>query len=615
MHSGIKSSAAPVAAVVFSSFSFFMLTAAPARADDASPGSVIVTATRQAQRSSDLLADVSLIPREEIEQAGQTTLIELLTQQPGIQSYMQGGPGKVGGLFIRGAGATQSLILIDGVRIGSATSGTPSLEQIPLSQVDRIEILRGPASALYGADAIGGVIQIFTRRGQGPASGEFFAGFGSRATRDLSAGISGGDETWSYTLRGSHEATDGIKAIDDPAKQPYSYDPNRSTDGFRNAGMSGSLAFRPAAGHEIGVTFLRTDGRNWYESGAGFDTRADVSQSAFSVYARNPLGEKWTSTLRANRAVDDSTNYAGYSPGGAVFRTVQEQVAWQNDIRVSTGVVLLALESLNQKARGDTAFDRRRRIDSVLAGWSGHFGDHRLQANVRRDDNSQFGGKTTGHIGYGYAFTPDLRMRMSVATAFRAPTFNDLYYPGYSNPDLRPESAQNKEVGLTWERGTTRAGVTVYDNKVRNLIALDSNWVPQNIGRATLRGATLNGATRLGDVDIDASLDLLDARDALTDSRLPRRAREQGSLRLKRSLGAWTYGGEWQASGNRYDDTAEQLRMGGFSVLNVFARYALNGGWSIETRANNLGDRKYETSWGYGNPGASLFVGVRYAPK
>lgn len=584
-------------------------------AEDKDLGNVVVTATRQAQRSNELLADVSLISRAEIEQAGQSTLIELLTQQAGIQSYSQGGPGKVTGLFIRGSGANQSVILIDGVRIGSATSGTPSLEQIPLSQIDHIEILRGPASALYGADAIGGVIQIFTRRGQGPAAVDAFVGFGSHNTRDLSAGLSGGNDAWSYSLRGSHDTTDGIKAINDKTKQPYSYDPNSSADGFRNSGMSGSLVFRPAAGHELGATVLRTEGRNWYEGGPSFDTHADVSQSVLGVYSRNQFSAPWTSTIRLNQSVDDSTSYAWYSPTGAKFKTIQEQVVWQNDIRLTPGNLLVALESLNQKAHGDTNFDKSRRIDSILVGWSGHYGDHRLQANVRRDDNSQFGAKTTGHVGYGYLFTPNLRIQGSLATAFRPPTFNDLYYPGYSNLDLQPETARNKEIGLIWEQGTTRAGITMYDNYVNNLIALDASYVPQNIGKARLQGTTLSYATVVSGFNISGNLDFLDARDALTDKRLPRRAREQANLRVKHSLGAWTLGGEWQLVGDRYDDTMETTHMGGYSVLNALARYAVNSEWSIEARANNLANKKYETSWGYGNLGANAFIGVRYTPK
>ncbi|MGB0127497.1 MAG: TonB-dependent receptor, partial [Rhodocyclaceae bacterium] len=431
---------------------------------------IVVTATRQPQRVSELLADVSVVSREDIEQSGQSTVTDLLARQPGLQVSNNGGPGKASSIYIRGATDKQTLVLIDGVRIGSATLGTASLSQIPLSQIERIEILRGPGSALYGADAVGGVIQIFTKKGQGPLQGNAFAGFGSRNTQDLSAGLSGGDERWSYSLRGSYYNTDGIKAIADRRKQPYNYDPSRDSDGFRSSGVSGSVAFRPADGHEIGVSLLVAKGRNWYESGPNFDTHADIEQSAFSLYTRNRLAERWTSTLRASRSIDDSTDFSPYSPDGARFKTTQDQLAWQNDVRLPVGNLLVALETLNQKVLSEGNFDRSRRIDSVLAGWSGNLGNHRLQANVRHDDNSQFGGKTTGYGGYGYQITPALRAQVSLGSAFRAPTFNELYYPDFGNPNLKPETALNKEMGLAWELGEQRASATIYDNRVKDLI-------------------------------------------------------------------------------------------------------------------------------------------------
>ncbi|MEK7736393.1 MAG: TonB-dependent receptor [Pseudomonadota bacterium] len=581
--------------------------------------SVVVTATRQPTRASELLSDVSVIERAAIEQAGQSTLVELLSRQPGIQTSNNGGPGKASSLFLRGANPNQTVVLIDGVRIGSATLGTPALEQLPLSQIERIEILRGPASALYGADAVGGVIQIFTKRGQGPQAVDAFAGVGSHHTSDWSAGISAGDGAWSYSVRGGNYSSDGIKAIADKTKQPYSYDPSRSTDGFRNASLSTALTFRPASGHEIGATLLKTTGRNWYESGPNFDTHADVAQSVFSLVSRNRLGDGWNSTLRASQSGDDSTDYGPYTPNGANYKTTQRQLAWQNDIKIAAGSLLAAIESLQQKAVSGTNFDKSRDLNSLLFGWSGRYGEHRLQANVRRDENSQFGGKTTGYAGYGYQLSEALRAQASLGSAFRAPTFNELYYPGYGNPGLSPENARNREVGLVWEQGQQRAGVTVYNNRVSELIVTvcdaSYNCKPVNVGHAKLDGASLSYAGQLGELEVSANLDLLNARNAESGKRLPRRADRQGNLSLSRSLGAWRIGGEWQGVGDRYDSTTETKHMGGYGLLNVFGRYAMNKALAVEIRANNLGGKQYETAWGYGTSGANLFVGLRYLPK
>ncbi|MFA7267961.1 MAG: TonB-dependent receptor [Sterolibacterium sp.] len=581
---------------------------------------IVVTATRQPTRASELISDVSIIGREEIEQAGQTSLGELLSHQPGIQSVSNGGPGKTTSLFIRGANPEQSVVLIDGIRIGSATFGTAALEQIPLSQIERIEILRGPGSALYGADAIGGVIQIFTKRGRAQTETEVFAGAGSYNTRELSAGISGGNDAWSYSLRGADFKSDGIKAIADKTKQPYNFDPNRSTDPFRNASLSASMAYRPASGQEIGASLFQTEGRNWYEMGPNFDSHADVKQSAFTLYSRNRLSEIWNSTFRIGQSGDESTDFNPYSaPTGDRFKTTQQQFAWQNDIRIAPGSLLVAIESLNQKAGSATNFDRSRELNSLLLGWSSRYGNHLVQANLRRDKNSQFGGKTTAYAGYGYQLNANLRAQASVGSAFRAPTFNELYYPGFGNSSLKPENAHNKEAGLVWEKETQRASITIFDNRVNDLIVTicDISWncQPVNVGRTKLRGTSISYTNQVYGFDLVGNLDFLDARDADSGKLLPRRAKHQALLSLGRTLGNWHVGTEWQGVGDRYDSTTETRHMAGYGLVNAFARYRMNKELALELRVNNLGDKKYEPTWGFGSLGANVFAGLRYSPK
>ena len=577
---------------------------------------IVVSAARQRQRLSDTLADISVISAEEIRQAGQTTLVELLARQAEMQVYSSGGAGKLSGVFIRGANANHTLVFVDGVRIGAATAGTPSLEQIPLSQIDHVEILRGPGSALYGADAIGGVIQIFSKRGEGSVTPELFAAAGGYGTRSAAAGFSGSSDTLSYNLNAGYDSTDGVKAISDRAKQPYSYDPARAADGYRTASVAGSLAWRPAAGHELGATLLRSDGRNWYEGGPGFDTRADLSQSAYSLYSRTRFTEAWTSTLRLSAAKDDSNSFGLYSPTGSRYKTTQDQVAWQSDLRTAAGSFMAALESLQQKALAQGQYDKRRAIVSAQLGWSATMDKHLLQLNLRNDDNSQFGSKSNGYAGYGYRITPALRAELSAGTAFHAPSFNDLYYPDYSNPKLRPETARNKEAGLVWDESGTHVALTAFDNQLSDMIVASAatNYVPQNVSRARLKGGSLSGSTAVAGLDLKASLDYLDAKNSDSGKRLPRRAREQASFRVAKAVGQWSVAGELQLAGARYDSSSETNRMGGYSLANLVGRYSLNPAWSIEGRANNLFDRKYETAWGYGNPGANLFVGVRYAP-
>lgn len=447
---------ASIAATIAALFS----TAAPAA--DTELGQIVVTATRQATRSNELLSDVSVITREEIEQAGQSTVEELLARQPGIEYITNGGPGTSSNIFIRGANADHTLVLVDGQRINSVSSGTASFSRLPLAQIERIEILRGPASSLYGADAIGGVIQIFTRRGEGPARFNASAGFGTNNTNELSAGVSGGTDVVSYSLQAGYYGTAGFNAIRNPANFSF----NADHDGYRNQNASASLAFRPAPGHEFGLNLFNSDGVSGFDNGPG-DASNKESISSFSAYSRNRLASTWTSTLRAGRTTDDATSRTTGNPDG-LFRTDQDQLSWQNDIKLPVGQALLAAEYMKQQLSSSTSFTlTERTVRSLLAGWNGSLGDHRLQFNARRDDNSQFGDKTTGFAGYGYQFTPNLRAHASYGTAFKAPTFNQLYFPNIfgaiyaGNPNLRPEFARNREIGLDWEK-TGRRFSAVY---------------------------------------------------------------------------------------------------------------------------------------------------------
>ena len=571
------------------------VTPAITHAADSTLDPVVVTATRQATRINDLMADVTIIDREEIEQAGQSTIEELLARQPGIQTTANGGPGTNSGIFIRGASPKQSIVLIDGVRFGSATSGDAAFSRIPLSQIDRIEILRGPASSLYGADAIGGVIQIFTKRGDGDLAVNASTGFGSRGTSDTSVGLSGGNEVVSYSLQGGYYETNGFSALHNKGVTSY----NPDNDGYRNNSISGSLSVRPHQDHEIGANFLFSDGTSRYDSGfsaaaARRDYKNIQDVASYALTSRNRISSVWTSTLRLGRSTDKSTQKQDGVETG-VFETAQDQYVWQNDIRLPVGTALLAAEYLKQSVSGTTNYTvDNRSIRSLLAGWTGNVDNHRLQFNLRRDDNSQFGGKTTGAGTYGYQITPAWRAHVSYGTAFRAPTFNELYFPdtgfGGGNPNLKPEKSKNTEGGVTWEQGGQRVSVIAFHNKVEDLI---NNWPPQNVDKATLEGTTISYAGRFAEWSGGVSVDLQRPRDDDTGNHLARRADRQMSSHLSRNFGAFSLGGEWLLVGERYDDAANKIKLGGYGLLNLYADYRFEKDWVLFARANNVFDKYY----------------------
>jgi vitamin B12 transporter len=592
----------------------------------AAPGdAIVVTASRQPARTNELLSDVTLIEREEIEAAGPSASVgDLLARQPGLEVVVSGGRGAASSVYIRGANGGHALLLIDGVRAGSATTGAPNLGYLPLQQIERIEILRGAASSLYGSDAIGGVIQVFTRKGEGPMAVHAEAGFGSHHGSAVSAGLSGGYNGWSYSLQAANQRTHGFSAAN---RNGSSFNPDR--DGYRNTSASGSLSYTFARDQEVGLKFLYTDGWNDYDGGlvsygtAASDYRQDVRVSSFNLYSLNRINNVWKSTLRLGQSVDKTHNYRDGRDDGK-FRTKQTQYQWQNDFRLPVGSALLAFERLEEKIdTTDTYIRDQRHINSMVTGWSGHFDGHRLQFDLRRDDNSQYGGKTTGFAAYGYQFSSAWRANVSYGTAFKAPSFNDLYYPDPwmpGNPNLKPETSKNKEIALHYQTGARHASITAYQNDVKNLI----NWVqgpvfyqPQNVNTARLRGVTLAYDGHLWELDVKASADFQDPVDRDLDKVLNNRSRRHGSLSVGQRRGALDWNLEWQLHSKRHQHSQYDPRreLGGYALVNLQAGYRFAPDWSAFIRANNIFDKKYALNYGFNTEGANFFVGVRYQPK
>ena len=604
-----------------------LIAAFPVSVFAADADAIVVTATRQAQRTNELLADVSVITREEVEAAGQTTLSELLARQPGVEAATSGAPGSASSVFIRGANSEHTLVLIDGMRVNSATLGTTSLSRIPLSQVERIEIVRGPASALYGSEAIGGVIQIFTKQGGGPSAVNLEAAYGTYNTSKLSAGMSGEKDGLRYSVQANFDNTDGFSNVRNPRNGAY----NPDRDGFSNAALTGNLAYRFNKDHELGVNVLHSDGRNRYDGGyslasAARDYRNDIGVGSYSLYSRNQINADWKSTLRLGRGIDDAT-YRTDGRATSFVRTEQDQFSWQNDIKLPLGKGLVAAEWLNQRISGSQSYDRNERsIKSLLAGWNASAASHRWQLNARRDDISQTGAKTTGSAAYGYQISDSLRANISYGTAFKAPSMNDLYFPntefvGAGNPSLKPEYARNREAALHYESLRHVASVTYFDNRISDLIQWvetpAGSWfyVPQNVASARIDGWSGSYKGNFGAWSLRASADRQNPRDAATGYLLPRRSRTHASVGADYTSGRWTAGGEVTASGERYNDVANTQRLGGYALVNLSATYRLDRDLSIFGRVNNLFDKQYELVKDYGVPGINLLIGLRYQPK
>jgi vitamin B12 transporter len=599
------------AAVLFIQYAHAQSTAAEApKAVLLDP--IVVTATRSPQRLSTLLADVTVIGPEEIARAGQSSLAELLSRQPGVEIATNGGPASTSAVFLRGANNAQTLVLIDGVRVASSTSGAAAYEAIPVDQIERIEILRGPASSLYGADAIGGVIQIFTKRGeQGAARFNASAGYGTYDTSKLTAGVAGGSGPFTYALQLGAARSNGFNAIWNPAN--FSYNPDR--DGYKNANVSASGSWRITDEHEVSAQFFRNRLNAQFDAGLDFDDRTITTVESYALATRDRWTPFWTSWLQAAVGSDDSDTQAGF--GDSRFHTRQRQFTWQNDLTLPLGNLQLLAERREEQVTSDVAFPvTERTTNSVGVFYQLRSDAQTAEANVRYDHSSQFGGRTTGTLAYGYRFSPRWRATISAGTAFKAPTFNDLYFPEFSNPELLPEKSRNVEAGLYYGDADQQARIVIYRNRVDDLIVFicDENFAcaPQNVAKATLEGITLGYEKNWDELTLKASLDLQRPEDDATGALLPRRARRHGALVLARSFGAWRIGVEETASSQRFDDAANTRKMGGYALTNLTVEYAVAKAWTLFARMNNVFDKHYELAADYNTPRFNVFAGVRF---
>lgn len=606
---------------------------APSFADE-TPGAgatalddVIVTASRTPQARDAALAAVTVITREDIERRAPASLPELLRGMPGVSIASNGGPGKVASTFLRGTDSDHALVLVDGVRIGSATSGGAAFQDIPVEQIERIEIVRGPFSSLYGADALGGVIHIFTRRPHDSFAASFNAGAGNYGTQRYGAGIGGRGETsdekggW-YQVHAAYESTDGYDSYRDNPGNPFDdFDLNPDRDGYRNRSLSLGAGHRFNRAWDVEARALRAEGNNEYD---GFYDESDVVQQVLGGRLRYAPTEKVTLSLNLGRNDDTSDNFSrGESMG--FFESHRTTGSLQGDFTVGEGVWTVGYDWRRDEVDSDTQFDVEERITRGLFGqWQQRFGAHSLQVGARHDDDTQFGGKTTGSARWGWDFTEALRLTASYGTAYRAPTFNDLYYPFFGNAELEPESSRSAEIGLRGKHAWGEWTVNAFETRIDDLISYDPTPTPDrpfgqpgNIEEARIRGTEATIETTAFGWTWQVNATVLDPRNtsAGSDALLPRRSRTNARLDVDRSLGRFSVGASIAGTGKRYDDPANTLRLPGYATTDLRVGYTFAEAWTLQVNANNVFDKTYETAMFYPQPGRNWFVSLRYAAK
>ncbi|HVW52943.1 MAG TPA: TonB-dependent receptor [Trinickia sp.] len=595
--------------------------AAPAGASSAAASGgalapVVVTAQRGPQPLAEAIPQTVRFSREDIEDSTSTDLPGLLAQAPGAQIIRNGPPGSNVTLFLRGGSATQSLVLIDGVRVDSVSLGQAQIAQLPLSQVDRVEVVNGDVSALYGSGAMGGVVQVFTKDGGNhPPRFNFSLGYGSYHTQTQQAGVQGaldkdGKTTFSFNV--SRSKDDGFSAID-PRLAPSA---NPGPDGYLNETVSAMVRHKFDERWDAGVRYFQSNGKDSFDNAFGAPTDVNYLYSKVreaSVFANGKLTDWWTTHLTAalgdDRAIDKTNGVYNNR-----FDTDNRQYTWQNDFKLGARQKLqLGYERLDQSLDSDQFAAPDRHVNSVFAGYTARFGANQIQANVRRDQYSDVGGANTYYLGYGFDFTEQWKATASYSSAFRAPSFDDLYFPGSGNPSIRPERSHSVEAALQYASdalGVVR--LTAFQTRYSDLI----NYVPtqgglfylaENVGRAKVQGLEGSWAGEVGKTRVRAALTVQNPVNEDTHTDLPRRARHFASFSANRSFGDWRVGGEWIVSGARDDSGAN---LAGFGLVNLSARYDITKSWFVSAHIDNLFDKNYELAYTYNTPRRSAFITI-----
>ncbi len=591
---------------------------------------VVVTATRTAITADAALAAVEVIDRTQIERSSARSLPELLRGRAGITIVNQGGLGKLSTLFLRGTESDHTLFLIDGVRVGSSTSGLTSLQDLPLEQIERIEIVRGPRSSLYGADAIGGVIQVFTRRGANAAGvrprGRI--GAGSNGLREASVGVDLRGERGGAGIDLAHQSTDGINACTgflNPATfagagcfiVPGTH---LDRDGYRNNSAAVRADFAPSDAWQFDARALRATGHNDYDGDYG--DNSDIVQQLVSGSARWRPSQQVQVKLTLGRNADISDNFNGSSFANR-FDTTRDSASLQGDITVAQGQLLsVGADWLRDRAEVQdlySPFDAARGNRAAFAQYQGTFGAHDLQASLRRDDNDQFGGHTTGGVAWGLGLGAGWRVTANHATAFKAPSFNELYFPFFGNPDLRPETARSSELGVGQRVDGWHWQLGAYQTRIDDLITYDTTiFAANNIERARIRGVELTGGASFGAWSLRGQVGRLDARNLSVGrnhgKRLPRRPTQSARIDLDHDAGAFGFGISGIAEGARWDNVANTLRVGGYGTVDARASWRFASDWTLQASVVNAFDRRYETSAYYRQPGRDFGLSLRWRP-
>lgn len=566
---------------------------------------IIVTATRTAQTADDTLAPVIVITRSEIENSTASDIADLLRMHAGLDIARNGGPGQTATLFLRGTESNHTLVMIDGVKINPGTIGGPAFNHIDPALIEHIEIVKGPRSTLYGSEAIGGVINIITRKTVEQASGDFSYLRGSFGTHQEMAGV--------------HTAKDNIRT-------------GVSLSNYKTDGFSPLAASSLERGHHktsvnayAGVKVKNIDAELslWQASGNteyldSFSLAAldqDFQNRSGAIKLETPVTDNWFSMLRLSRLVDEIDQ----NQGSDFVHTRRDVIDWQNDIQagaqqlVSVGIQV-SRENVAASVWG-TGFDEVTRTNAVYIQDDIQAGAHHVLAAARYTDHEDFGGHTSWDIEYGYVLSQQTRLTAAVGTGFRAPDHTDRFGFG-GDPNLDPETSRSIELGLRHRYSPQQSvSLSAFDTRIEDLIDWDGGSSSmKNIGEASIRGVEAGYELQLDGFGMRLNAIVQDPRDEENDQVLPRRAKRSLTAAVHYQAGALRVGADAIAQSERKDSFFSSAENAGYAILNLHARYQLHPELYLMARVENAFDREYVLADGYNTAERSFYVTLGYQP-
>ncbi len=595
----------------------------------------LISANRQVEARNDSSAANTVFTREDIDRLQPTSLTDLLQRVPGVQIAQTGGRSSLPGVYIRGTNSSQSLVLVDGQRIGSSSSGDSNLQFINIEQIERVEVLRGSRSAIYGSDAIGGVIQIFTRRGaQQGLQGRMHLGFGSNQTWQRSLGLSGGDQQTRFSLGASLDETAGINST------RTSFPSDNDHDAYRNQSLSLSLSHAFDDDLEAGLNLLDNRGRSQYDSPFGYfdmvtkntyqqQPYTDFTVSSISSFIDARLNDSWKSRLELGHAENRDAKRDKLTVERSTFNTYRDSLNWQNDLSLDerNSLILGAdwhEDRLNTRAAygEDSRWNRAAFIQHRFRGDS-----FSTELGLRHDRNQQFGSQNTWSGSLTLPLNSDNDLLLSYSEGFRAPTFTDLYYPDISNPQLKPEHSKSYE--LQWRSQLTpdsRLETSLYRIDLKDAIIYNTSARrPENIGSARINGLETALKQEWFGWQTSAGIAIIDPRNRQSGEQLPRRAKRTLNLDLDRQFERLAFGASWQlvssSRENRFGQ--KQAQLGGYGLFGLRSSWAVNQELKLDLKLDNVFDKSYSRAlyshqssyYGYREEGRTWMLGVTWTPE